>query len=94
LRLHHNTFVNNKSGEIHIPSLSQTQIKTLEIVGNVLIANSSVLPLRDESGKITLHAGNLYYRMGGGPLVYSVTTGKSYTSSDLHLWEPTAIGLQ
>jgi len=92
MRIYNNTLVHNYDPDWAHEMLVTTGsavVSVLEVKNNIFIALEGTLPLLDEDGSITDHAGNLFYREGGGTLVQA--GGSGYTEADIASWEPTAL---
>jgi hypothetical protein len=91
-RVYNNTFYQNYEpewdSEIRIHDVS-ADISALEIRNNIIYADSDTRCLIDDTGNVTNHSNNVYYRPGGGTLV--IAGGVSYAASDVSSWEPTAL---
>ncbi|MBW2453039.1 MAG: right-handed parallel beta-helix repeat-containing protein [Deltaproteobacteria bacterium] len=91
-RIFNNTLLHNTepdwSHEILIGGNDAT-IVALEVSNNLIVADAVTMPLYDESGDITTHESNLYYRPGDATLARVEST--SYSPTDITTWEPTAL---
>jgi hypothetical protein len=90
--IYNNTLVGNTrdswAGEIALQT-SDATFSRLEVVNNLIAAGSEALPFWDETGLVTRHESNLYFRAGGGTLV--TTPQGSWDAASLLDYEATAL---
>ncbi len=89
-KFYNNTFFDNcqdsNAREVYFASASSTP--DIEFINNIVWARSGSYAMYDSSGDTIMHSNNLYYRNGGGNVVYN--GGSTYTAATASNYEDTA----